>query len=413
MDEISTYQTTKADIVVGIPSYNEADNISFVVEKCNQGLQKYFPGFKNVIINVDNNSPDDTRSAFLSSVNTIPKIYISTPQGVKGKGNNFFNLFNKVGSLGAKAVVVVDADLTSITPEWIRDLASPIINNGYDFVTPLYSRNEYDGTITNNICYPLIYGLLGKDIRQPIGGDFALSGKLNKHYLKQTWSKSTRQYGVDIFMTLHAITGDFKIGQVGLGAKIHKPSAPKLGPMFTQVVSTLFKTILDYRTNWSMVTRVKKSPLFGKNVLDKPQNLSVDYKSAKAIARYEFNINREILSRCLTPQVYNKLAKMFDSGKIIIGMDLWTKAVYDLIYSYDTTDVNSSLIVAMKSLYFGRVVSFIKQTMDMDHVACEQLIQQQARYFFRMREYLLRKYKSQEITKHPPFKTTKNSYPLY
>lgn len=392
MEKLNPNNVVEADIVVGIPSYNEADNIANVVEQSRQGLLRYFPDAKSVIINVDNNSPDDTRSAFLNTSNTVNKIYITTPPGVKGKGNNFYNLFQEASNLGAKVIVVVDADLTSITPEWIRDLANPVLKKGHDFVTPLYSRNEYDGTITNSICYPLVYALLGKNIRQPIGGDFSFSGRLGKYFLELNWLKTTRQYGIDIFMSMNAVLGGFNLAQVGLGAKIHKPSAPKLGPMFTQVVSTLFETILWYRHQWQSNFEITEIPLFGKKELARPQNLSVDYKGMKATALYEFEINRTILERCLLHENYIKIAKMYDSGKINIGMDLWTRIVYDLIYAYDTTDANSHLIEAMKSLYFGRAVSFYRQTMDIDHEESELQIQKQAKHFFRRRNYLVRKY---------------------
>jgi glycosyltransferase involved in cell wall biosynthesis len=322
----------------------------------------------------------------------VPKIYISTPAKVKGKGNNFYNLFQEASNLKAKVIVVVDADLTSITPEWIRDLATPVLKKGYDFVTPLYSRNEYDGTITNSICYPLIYGLLGKNIRQPIGGDFAFSGRLGSYFLELNWHKTTRQYGIDIFMSMNSVLGKFKLAQVGLGAKIHKPSAPKLGPMFTQVVGTLFETILSYRYEWQHINQIEDMPLFGQKELMKPQNLSVDYKGMKATALYEFDINRTILERCLEPENYKRVEQMYDSGKLNIGMDLWTKLVYDLIFSYDTTDANSHLIEAMKSLYFGRAVSFFRQTMEKDHDESEDQIKRQAKHFFRKRNYLIKKY---------------------
>ena len=393
MITVNPYGVRQADLIVGIPSYNEADNIGFVVEQSNKGLLQYFPGLKTVVINVDNHSPDNTREAFLNSANTVPKIYISTPENVKGKGNNFYNLFRAAVNLRARAVVVVDADLMSITPEWIRDLARPILEEGYDFASPLYSRNEYDGTITNNICYPLLVGLLGKEMRQPIGGDFAFSQRLARYYLERPWHKTTRQYGIDIFMSLNALFGGFKVCQVGLGAKIHKPSAPKLGPMFTQVVSTLFETLLAYRPQWENVRRVEPLPLFGTDRLAKPQSLSIDYKSMKTTALYEFNMNRDILKRCLTAENYYRLEQMYDSGKLNIGVNLWGKIVYDLLYAYDTTDANSHLVEAMKSLYFGRVVSFIKQTLDLDHEQSEEQICKQARYFFRMRQYLLQKYR--------------------
>ena len=142
------------------------------------GLSKYFPSLSAAIINVDNNSSDGTREAFLGAeTGKILKKYISTEKGIVGKGNNFRNLFIEVERLKAKAIVVVDADLLSITPEWVKSLATPILE-GHDYVTPLYSRNEYDGTITNHITYPLLYSIFRANIRQPIGGDFAFSPKM-------------------------------------------------------------------------------------------------------------------------------------------------------------------------------------------------------------------------------------------
>lgn len=391
MYRLNPDKVKRADIVIGIPSYNEADNISFVVKQAIQGLRQYFPDFISVIINVDNNSPDDTKSAFLNAPNGVAKIYISTPPGVKGKGNNFFNLFHEMLKLNAKAAVVVDADLTSITPEWIRELASPILN-GYDYATPLYSRNEYDGTITNNICYPLIYGLLGIDIRQPIGGDFAFSLNLAKYYLKQSWTKTTKQYGIDIFMTLNAILGGFECCQVGLGAKIHKPSAPKLGPMFSQVVRSLFETLLTNKDKWLGPVNLKKLPLFGSSNLERPQSLSVDYKEMKSTALYEFKINHDILTNALSPLILERISRMYSNHRFNIGTALWTKIVYNLLYAYDTTDLNSHLIEAMKSLYFGRVVTFIRQTLEKDHEESESMILNQAKHFYKYRSLLTQKY---------------------
>ncbi len=128
-------------------------------------------------------------------------------------------------------------------------------------------------------------------------------------------------------MSMNSVLGAFKLAQVGLGAKIHKPSAPKLGPMFTQVVGTLFTTLLSYRKDWQEIKEVEKLPLFGNKELAKPQNLSVDYKAMKATSLYEFEINRSILEACLEPENYQRLEKMFVSEKLNIGMDLWTKIV--------------------------------------------------------------------------------------
>lgn len=393
MIKINPSKVKLADLVIGIPSYNEADSIGFVVKQADIGIKKYFPKIKSVIINTDNYSPDKTREVFLNTKTTTPKIYISTPTGVTGKGNNFYNLFGEVINLGAKALVMVDADLKSITGQWIKKFGNSILVRNYDYATPLYSRHEYDGTITNNICYPLIYGLLGKDIRQPIGGDFACSGKVVKFLLTQKWAKGVKFYGIDIFMTINAILGSFKLCQVPLGAKIHKPSAPKLGPMFSQVTETLFRNILVSRQNWINIKQVEKIPIAGKQIIKPPQDLSIDYKHIKNISIYGFKQSAETLKKTLTKKVYEKVAQMYKTGQILIDENLWAKIVYDLLFAYER-GFGFHCVEAMKPLYFGRVASFIKETLDLSHQEAEDEIINQAKHFFRTRSYFLKKYKN-------------------
>ena len=244
---------TEADIVVGIPSYNEVDNIAYPTDVASRGLMESFPDKKGVIINVDNHSTDGTKEAFLNTPTKIPKIYISTAPGVKGKGNNFHNLFEAAVELNARAVVVVDADLKSITPQWIRYLGEPLLGR-FDYVAPIYARHKYDGSITNHIAYPMLRSLFGLRVRQPIGGDFGFSGKLARAFLSEKlWNDKIAHFGIDIWMTTIAIARRFNICQAFLGTpKIHNPKDPAkdLGPMFTQVVSTLFDLMIDFEFIW-------------------------------------------------------------------------------------------------------------------------------------------------------------------
>ena len=196
--EVNPEKVKKAEMVVCIPSYKEADSIAYPIRQADLGLKKYFPGRSCVIINCDNNSPDNTKGVFLETPTEAPKIYLSTPPGVKGKGNNFKNLFQKATELRAKAVVVVDADLKSITPEWIRHLGEPLFD-GFQYVAPLYVRHKYDGTITNGIAYPMTRSLYGRRVRQPIGGDFGFSGKMGKVYLQsEVWDEAVANFKINI-----------------------------------------------------------------------------------------------------------------------------------------------------------------------------------------------------------------------
>ncbi len=383
----------KVDIVVGIPSYNEADNIDFVVGQIDKGLTKYYPKLAAAIVNVDNNSADGTKKVFLNTKTETAKVYITTRPGVAGKGYNFYNLFKKALEFKAKVVVVVDADLRSVTPEWVRDLAEPILKRQYDFITPIYARHEYDGSITNHIVYPLIYGLTGENIRQPIGGDFSMSEKLVKYLMKQKWIATTKKYGIDIFLSLNAIFGKFKIGQTNLGAKVHKPSAPKLGPMFTQVATTLFTNLARHKNMWMKDLKVSPIVVFHKKPLREPQNLSVDFKEIKTTALYLFSINKAYLKKYLSPDVYEQVNKIYMSKKMAMKPKLWCKVMYDMLYAFDNYNINSHFTEAFKPLYFGRAASFIKHTLEMSYREAEHEVLEQAKVFYQNRKYLLDKYK--------------------
>ena len=144
----------EADMVVGIPSYNNARTIGHVVRAVSAGLTKYFPDRKSVIINSDGGSKDgtcetvlgaelDTDSLLVVSHNVHPIQRISTPyHGVPGKGSAFRTIFALAKRCNAKACVLVDADLRSITPQWVELLAKPILEREFDFIAPYYLRHK-------------------------------------------------------------------------------------------------------------------------------------------------------------------------------------------------------------------------------------------------------------------------------
>ena len=120
-------------------------------------------------------------------------------------------------------------------------------------MAPLYARYKYDGTITNTVTYPLTRALYGHRIRQPIGGDFGVSGDLVRHYLElDDWTDDISKFGIDIWMTTSALTGGFAVCQTRLGAKVHDPKDPgsDLGPMFRQVVGTILRLAAAHPDAW-------------------------------------------------------------------------------------------------------------------------------------------------------------------
>lgn len=391
----------KAEMVVCIPSYNEADSISYPTTQADKGLVKYFSDTSSVIINCDNDSPDNTRQAFLDTPTKVPKIYLSTPPGIKGKGNNFKNLFQKVVDLAAKAVVVVDADLKSITPEWIKHLGEPLFSE-FSYVAPLYVRHKYDGTITNGIAYPMTRALYGGRVRQPIGGDFGFSGELGAVYLKnKAWDDSVANFGIDIWMTTIAINQRIQICQSFMGRpKIHRAKDPgaSLGPMFRQVVGTIFSLMTPFESFWTKVKYSRPTAIygFGLGEVEMPPEVKVDEENLLHKFRGGFDPFRDIWKALLTEDVYKKLLEIRDmkEREFSFPTDLWARVLFDMAVGFrDATKNRDGVMDSLIPLYFGRTLSFVRRTKRMSIKQAEDAIEDDCMTFETAKPYLLQRWK--------------------
>lgn len=382
----------EADILVGIPSYNNARTIGHVVKAVQAGLVKYFPGKKSVLVNSDGGSKDGTmdvvQNTTIEDFQSIlvhhrvgPVFKIATPyHGIPGKGSAFKTIFEIAASLNAKACAVVDSDLRSITPEWIELLIKPVLEGGFDYVAPLYHRHKYDGTITNSIIYPLTRSLYGKRVRQPIGGDFGFSGNLARFYLsKEVWETDVAKYGIDIWMTTTAIANTFKICQSFLGAKIHDPKDPgaDLSAMLYQVVGATFDLMETYADTWKTVTTSEKVPTFGFEYAVGLEPVSVNLD--RMIDKFRLGIKElmPIWEKFVPYEITQFLSNMVVVRKegFHIPDEVWVKLIYSFAVAAHKKVLNKEhLLKSLTPLYIGRVASFVSESWESSAAEVEEKI---------------------------------------
>jgi glycosyltransferase involved in cell wall biosynthesis len=399
----------KADLIVGIPSFNNARTIGHVVKAVSAGLGKHFSEYSSVIINSDGGSRDGTGDVVASTdfdLQTLmvkhrlhPVHKIITPyHGIPGKGSAFRTIFKIAQLLGAKACAVVDSDLRSITPEWIELLLSPILKEGFDYVTPLYRRHKYDGTITNSIVYPLTRALYGKRIRQPIGGDFGFSGALAERYLsKDVWDTNVARFGIDIWMTTTALAEGFKVCQSYLGAKIHDPKDPgaDLSAMLVQVVSSVFELMGTHEEAWDKVEGSEAVPYFGFEYSVGLEPIVVN--TARMVDNFRQGARDldPILSEILDPSRMSALRGIRSSEHHQFPDDIWASVIYDFALAYNHGVMNRDhLLKSLTPLYLGRTAAFVMETAEADSDQVEERIESLAAAYEDAKQDFVRRWKS-------------------
>ncbi len=369
----------RADILVGIPSFNNAQTIGHVVRAVVAGLARHFPDARAVLVNSDGGSTDRTREIVeRTEVGSLAEILVDavpststerivTPyHGIPGKGSAFRTIFRIAAELEARACCVVDSDLRSITPEWVELLLEPITRHGFEFVAPLYGRHRYDGTITNTIVYPLTRALYGKRVRQPIGGDFGFSGGLAARFLEfEDWEGPVAQFGIDVFMTTTALAEGRRVAQAFLGAKIHDPKDPgsDLSPMLVQVVSTLFQLMERHEAVWRGVRGSTAVPVFGFPYTVGLEPVPVRLDRLLALFRQAAHDLPPVWEAFLSPASLDGIREAAQAPAVSLGDETWVRIVAESAAGYRRRALpTATLIRSLVPLYLGKVATFVAET---------------------------------------------------
>jgi len=400
----------EVDILVGIPSYNNSRTVVHVVKAVEAGLSKYFSNFRSLLVNSDGGSTDGTRDIVKATQVDLDAILIDqkaggfhklvTPyHGIPGKGSAFRTVFEIARRLNVRACAVVDSDLRSITPEWIELLVKPVLEDGFDYVSPYYLRHKYDGTITNTIVYPLTRALYGKRIRQPIGGDFGFSGKLASSYLdKDVWETDVARFGIDIWMTTTAVANGFKVCQAFLGAKIHDAKDPgsDLSAMLHQVVGSVFDLMEEYAGTWRSVRGSEPVATFGfvYSVGLEPVQVNLD----KMIEKFRIGV-RELASfyRSFLPEdvlsFLSDLAARTDRKGFVYPDATWVRTIFHFALAVHRKIASREHVIkSLTPLYLGKVASFVIETWESSTEQVEGRLEELCLSFEKDKSYLIERW---------------------
>lgn len=385
-----------ADLLVGIPSYKNAHTIGHVVETAGDGVLAHFPNLRPVIAVVDGGSSDET--VHVASSRPLPptvRRVVTTYQGIQGKGSAVRAIFEMARVLGVKACIVLEADLTSLDRDWIQRLAAPILSGEYDLAIPYYARPLVEGGVTDIIGYPLTRMLYNVDLRQPMAGDFAISGALAaKLYGRDVWETDVARHGIDIWMTTVAINENLKMCQVRLGTKIEdkKEVAIAIDPTFIQIVGTLFRMMDIYRRRWVDTRPLRTVPFHGNGAPPEPARLTgainVDMLNDafhSAARRY-----RRLWRSILASPSYDQVVELANKprGGTHFPPDLWARVVFDCAVVYNKGENDPDKVAAgLLPLYYARVATILRET-GARLEAVEKVVQEQALVFADNKKYL-------------------------
>jgi len=396
----------EVDILVGLPTHNNAKTIDPVIRAVQAGILECFPRERVVIINADGGSQDGTpervTGASIDDVWNVSKVYalrtlhsISTQYARSPEpGTALRTILAAADLLRAKACVLVSPDSTTIEPDWLQRLVRPVYNDNFDMVSPIYRRQKFEGALMRNLLYPMTRAIYGHRIREPYASEFAISGRLATDFLdKEIWNHDWGRIGAEICLTVTAMTGKYRVCQAFLGTKAQPDrSARDLLVAMRQTVGALFSSLDSNFPLWSAITGSQSVPTIGalSEVMLEP--VRVNRKQlwemfATGVAELE-PIFRSILSASTLSEL-QRIATL-DVSDFHYPGDVWAKTVFEFAASYHRSVISRDHIVqALVPLYRGRALTFLVENREGSGEDIERSVESLCGEFERLKPYLL------------------------
>jgi glucosylglycerate synthase len=403
----------EVDIIVGLPTHNNAKTIGSIVHIIQSGILREFPRERAAIVNVDGGSRDgtpalvtgvsidDARPASnlyaLRTLHSISTQYANSP----ASGIAFRSILAATELLQAKACVLMSPESPNIEPDWLSKLLYPIYRDGFDLVTPTYRRHKFDGLLITNLLYPMTRALYGLRIREPYSQEFGFSGRLGTQFLGQdVWTEGTGAAGVELRFTLAAITGKYRICQSFLGEKIPvERRAPDLVPALRQTVGALFSAMEPDFPVWSVVTGSQPIPTVGSDQEVLLEPLRVNRKRLREMFSTGVAELESVFHAILSPSTLAELQRIARLGDedFQYSPELWVKTVYEFAASYQKSVISRDHIIqALAPLFRGRAFTFLVENRNASADGVETNIEGLCLEFERLKPYLLQMWKSRE-----------------
>jgi hypothetical protein len=389
------------DVAVGLLTFNSAETLDGMLDVVTEGLAQHFPTLKAALVVSDAGSSDATRERAMAA--TLPTIVteheapagerIKVPfHGVPGRGSGLRTTFEIAHRLGARALVLLEADTISATSEWIPRLAGPVLDGKADFVAPAYARHRYEGTISRLLLSPLLRALYGRRLHQPLGGQQALSARLLEHLLiNPKWSWTGGDVS-DMWITGTAIADGFAVAEAWLGRHQvrSRTRTSDLPTMLAQTVGAAFTLMQRHEDLWLEVVGSESIPVFGDAVPLGTEPMTVDVEGMREAFALGARDLTGIWELILAPDTLAEVLALDAAVQLTFPDDLWARVVYDFALGHHYSVVHRDhLLRSLTPLYLGRTAAFVLATATASAAASQGQLDAVGAAFERQKSYLV------------------------
>ncbi|HUL77246.1 MAG TPA: hypothetical protein VL691_08280 [Vicinamibacteria bacterium] len=392
----------QVDVLVGLPTLNHSDSVGPVVRAAHVAFNRELARERTALVNVDGGSTDGTpdivrdasivdRETLVASQSLRTGHRISAPyHGVPGKASALRTVFAAADLLQARAVVVLDPEIASVTAESVVALVRPALGGEADFASPAYARHPLDGPLVTQVVRPLFRAAYGLPLQEPLAGEFGCSGRFASRCLDEpVWESDDLRLAIDLWISGMAAGDGLRVSEVGLGPRrLTARPRPAVAALVPQVLDALFTSLRLHEARWTSLTRGSLPLRRSTRPASLPEpGTTVDAEAYAALFGEGLAALGPMLERVLPSSILDALrAAAAPAGSVRLPDELWAAVLLELAASHRHATISRDhLVRAAVPLYLGRVASFAAEVEGLDPEAADERLEALCRNFERSR----------------------------
>ena len=365
-----------SEIVIGIPFSDQAETLPKVIEIANEGLRKFYPGKSVAFILAGAYEGRRTLGKIRKILKEQNREGYSFALGreVDGKGWTVRALIETSKFLNSDLILLepdfVRKGKQGLQPGWIYSIYRPI-ELGNDFVLPVYNRPPEGKRVTDHLVIPLLVSLYGYRLKEPMGGVYGVSKRCFDVFLrdKELFAQTdVGNYGIDIFLTITAITNDLGICQANLGTRLKHPAPGEFPVRLRQALGTMLDQIGHTSSWWLKEGKRLKTepPFYGKLPSLQPPKIALNISYEIERFKVDFQRYRNYLyGKFFPPSLYETLLKLStrEEGEFYFSSSDWAECVYILLlaYSFQQEISKADILDTLVILNRARMATFVRE----------------------------------------------------
>lgn len=299
---------------------------------------------------------------------------------------------------GAVAVAFVAGEHEGLSPGWTHALLAPVLEEGFDYVSVTYDRHPLDGALNTGVVYPFTRALYGVALRQPLGGEVALSMRLGARLLEdRDWRSDPGAAGGDAWLLAKALASDARVCAAHLG-NWPRPATERSDPseVLARVLGLVFAEAERHPARWQRISARRQVPVFGTPAL--PAGAAPRPDATPLVKAFELGLRElaPIWSHVLPPRSLFELerAATRDPDAFRLEDRLWARTVYDFAVAHSVRTMEpQQLLRSMTPLYLGWIAGFANELRGLDVTAAEERVERLCRAFEDEKGYLVRRWR--------------------